>query len=270
MLSRALDKFYTNQEVALFCINRLNDCLKENNYNKEFYYIEPSAGAGHFYNLLPSNKIGIDIEPDHKDVMKMDFFKFSPNFDLHYVAIGNPPFGKNAALALRFLNHAAVFCDVVGFILPRTFQKPLWQNKIHRKLHCIDETILPDYSFNFLGQPYNVPSVFQIWHKKNLARAIYQKNNNDNDFAFVNSQEADFAFQRVGARAGLASVDGLKKSPSSHYFIKIINDNVPIFDILKTIDWSDIKYKTAGNPSIGKTELVNAYQDFKNKNNCLS
>ncbi len=71
---------------------------------------------------------------------------------------------------------------------------------------------------------------------------------------------AHFAFQRVGARAGLVSHEGLRKSPQSHYFLKANIDPGGLFDRLRRIDWTEIKWRTAGNPSIGKSELIDRYQ----------
>jgi len=44
---------------------------------EKYTWLEPSVGEGCFYDLLPANKkIGIDIEPKRKDVIKSDYLKY--------------------------------------------------------------------------------------------------------------------------------------------------------------------------------------------------
>jgi hypothetical protein len=79
-------------------------------------------------------------------------------------------------------------------------------------------------------------------------------------FSFVRPQDAHFAFQRVGARAGLVSREGLRKSPQSHYFLRSHVGEGTLFDRLDAIDWNPVKWRTAGNPSIAKSELIGCYE----------
>jgi hypothetical protein len=260
--NRLFDKFYTQPSVAETCINITYKIIGENAQN--YTYIEPSAGGGAFLDLLPLNTLGIDISPPEKriDILKMDFLQWKPEGLKNIVVIGNPPFGKNASLALKFINHAARFASYIAFILPRTFEKQSMKQKISDNLELIYQYDLSPDSFHYCGRDYSVPVVFQIWQK--LAKPKLDKPNklpiNHHDFAFIkNPLMADFAFQRVGARAGLVSYDGLKKSPQSHYFIKSLNDNISLMTTLEQIDWSVHKYKTAGNPSISKRELIDEY-----------
>ena len=45
--------------------------------------------------------------------------------------LGNPPFGKNCSLAIKFFNKAAEFADLIAFIIPRTFKRISIQNKLN-------------------------------------------------------------------------------------------------------------------------------------------
>ena len=121
--NRLFDKFYTQPSVAETCINITYKIIGEN--AKCYTYIEPSAGSGAFLDLLPLNTLGIDIFPPEEriDILKMDFLQWNPEKSQNIVVIGNPPFGKNASLALKFINHAARFASYIAFILPRTFEK---------------------------------------------------------------------------------------------------------------------------------------------------
>ena len=260
-LSPKLDQFFTTHDVASFCLERTINYLKQS--KSKWLWVEPSAGAGAFYNLLPTPKIGLDIMPRHPEVVATDFLLWvPPSQSRKVVAIGNPPFGKNSSLARKFFDYAATFADIIAFIVPRTFEKPLFQSRLNKHMHLAEAHFLDPCSFEYDGLPYSVPTVFQIWEKKTTQRPPATSIRDHKDFSFTTHDVADFAFQRVGANAGLVSVAGLKKSKQSHYFLKAhIPANI-LFKRLQGIDWTPIKSRTAGNPSIGKGELVLAYQSL--------
>lgn len=259
MLARSLDQFFTKPSVAAQCLKALGDHMPD--AADDWLWIEPSAGGGVFFDLMPYPKIGLDIMSRRADITQTDFLGWHPGQVRRKIAVvGNPPFGKNASLARRFFDHAAGFADVVAFIVPRTFEKPLFINRLSRYMHLKHSQILDECSFEFEGDPYSVPTVFQIWEKRVTLRPLADSIRTHRDFDFVSQSAADFAFQRVGARAGLVSEEGLNKSAQSHYFLKASGPKRTIFDRLQTIDWAPIKHRTAGNPSIGKGELVAAYQ----------
>lgn len=257
--ARLLDQFYTRPDIARECADRVRS-FAASRYPGAIW-IEPSAGAGAFVDHLPMPKIALDIAPRRSDISQADFLDWQPG-DLarDAIVIGNPPFGKNASLAQRFFNHAARFARVIAFIVPKTFQKESMINRLDVHMHLELEVELPLDAFVFAGQPYEVPTVFQIWERRDSPRGSIARKLTHPDFAFVPANDADFAFQRVGARAGLVSREGLRKSPQSHYFIRSHIDADALFDRLRGIDWQPVKCRTAGNPSIGKRELIHCYE----------
>lgn len=256
--ARALDQFFTCRDVASECVSEVVKWT--NNQSGDWLWIEPSAGDGAFLDVMPFPKVALDIASTRSDIMKADFLRWHPGKSNRRIAVvGNPPFGKNASLARAFVNHAAGFADVIAFIVPRTFEKPAFINKLDRRLHLVGQHTLDESSFEFDGEPYSVPTVFQIWERRKSLRALTPQVTRHPDFSFVTAENAHFAFQRVGARAGLTSVEGLQKSPQSHYFLKAQNNYRIVFERLSAIDWTPIKTRTAGNPSIGKSELIAAY-----------
>lgn len=260
--ARHLDQFFTRSDVAAACVQGVRAHI--DSMSGEWLWVEPSAGGGAFFDLLPFPRIGLDIVSQRGDISSVDFLSWHPGATGRRIAIsGNPPFGKNAALARRFFDHAAEFADVIAFILPRTFQKPAFVSRLNRHMHLVSEQVLAESSFEFDGAPYAVPTVFQIWEKRQTLRPVAARALMHPDFAFVAARDAHFAFQRVGARAGLVSEEGLRKSPQSHYFLRANIDSNRLFAKLHAIDWSPIKHRTAGNPSIGKGELVQAYQSAR-------
>ena len=268
LTERDLDKFYTKPEVVGRC---MADIRREIG-NRDGTWLEPSAGAGAFLDQLPRPRIGLDLNPcprphaaDDDRIRKADFLEWQGEGLLKPVTtVGNPPFGRNASLALQFIERAIKWSDVICFILPRTFEKQSTKNKVNPHLELVFERTLEDNAFTFKGEDYDVPCCFQIWRllPGNLRRekpvAIWEHP----DFSVVGKDDpADFTFQRVGARAGDASIEGLAKSWKSHHRIKVAEGVDPdqVMAVLNSIDWRKIRARTAGNPSIGKTELFTEY-----------
>ena len=259
--SRALDQFYTRPEVARDCVARVRAFVRDLGWSVA--WIEPSAGDGAFLQFLPEPRIGLDIAPARQGIECADFLTWRPKpTEARIVVVGNPPFGKNASVAVRFFNHAARFADIVAFVVPRTFQKDSTKTKLAQSMSLAFEMSLGPDGFLFDGQPYDVPTVFQVWRRDAAAGTARREPSlrTHPHFAFLRTPaEADFAFQRVGARAGLVSLEGLRKSPQSHYFIQVITPDIDVMAVLRSVDWSPLKHRTAGNPSIGKAELIGEY-----------
>jgi hypothetical protein len=253
-LLKNFDKFYTKTSIAKQCIDQVK---------REYdLWIEPSAGDGSFLSLLPSNKLGIDIMPENSNIIKHDFLLWKPNNSGNFITIGNPPFGKNSSLAVKFFNHAASFSNTIAFIVPRTFEKVSVQNRLDKNFHLEHNLVLPVNSFLFDNNDYSVPTVFQIWNRKLYLRNTTKQITTHCDFEFTSKDEADFAIQRVGVNAGKIKTDLNPLSPESHYFIKS-NIGKNLLEVMKCIDFGSVKYKTAGNPSVSKGELILLYQEAK-------
>jgi len=264
MKSRLLDQFYTKEMVAKKCFDFVLDFL--NTTQKSFdVFLEPSAGLGSFWNLFPIDKrVGFDLDPKCDDIIVGDFLE--QNLTQECVTIGNPPFGKNSSLAIKFFNHAATFSSVVAFIVPKTFQKNSIQNRLHPNFHLVKEFVLDKNSFTFDGVDYDVPCVFQVWERKSNKRLIAKQCFTHDDFVFTSKSDAAFAIQRVGVNAGRVKVDFKSASPNSNYFIKssLVNFNKDLLSIFLSVVWDEVKFKTAGNPSISKQELIFLYNKYKN------
>jgi predicted RNA methylase len=254
--SRNLDQFYTNPCYA----ESFLDKIKQNiDLNSADVLLEPSAGNGSFYNLLCEKKrIGLDLDPKLEDIIKQDFFNWYPDVGTKVITIGNPPFGKNASLAVKFFNYAAKFSDAIAFVLPKTFNKASIINRLDKKFHLIYNENVPENSFIFNNQPYDVWCCSQIWIKKSIDRPkikILKLDSVKNWFEIVEPVQADFSIQRVGGRAGTIRTNNFKNySKQSHYFIK--QHDKRTLKVFQSIDFEQIKNNTAGNPSISPSELV--------------
>ncbi|MDA8000207.1 MAG: SAM-dependent methyltransferase [Alphaproteobacteria bacterium] len=259
-----MDCFYTKEPVARLCLARLRQTVDVSDHG---LWVEPSAGAGAFFRNFPRPRLGIDILPsDDSEIIQSDFLFWRPDrrYD-NIIVAGNPPFGKNASMAVRFFNHAASFAGRIAMILPRTFRKDSVVNRLNRKFHLDREWILPENSFEFNAHPYSVPTVFQVWTFSDKLREIRNPPKSHGHFSFVKQREqADFAVQRVGVAAGAVKTNMLKISPNSHYFLKAEADASRVLDAFREINWSSVKYDTAGNPSLSKSDVVGLYTEQVN------
>lgn len=263
-----LDKYYTKKEVALKCIDFVNKELK----NERLNFLEPAAGNGRFSNQL-ERCIAVDIAPADVSIIKANFFKLEKddfNFenDLKICCIGNPPFGRNASLAIKFFNHASKFCDYIAFILPKTFRKFSIQNKLNNNFHIVFDYEIEKNSFEYKVngkkfQTVDVPSVFQIWKKESFPREIIKPRIDTDLFMFVNQKEADFAVRRVGGRTGKVFDDVNSLSIQSNYFIKAKNiDTQYLKLVINNIDFASVVNNTAGVKSLSKHEFILMVENY--------
>ena len=259
---RQMDCFYTHPEIAYQCLEFLFQKTDQKSFS---HWVEPSAGNGSFFNQMPEPKTGIDLVPNKKfGILKADFLAWNPKIECkRIVTVGNPPFGKNSSLAVKFFNHASSFSNCIAMILPKTFRKDSIVNRLNRNFHLIGEMDIPENSFIFQNSSYNVPCVFQVWIKKRKLRELVVRPKFHTDFLFSEPVNADFAIQRVGGNAGRVKNRLSCISPNSHYFIKSIELVETVTNIFKDIEWSTVKYNTAGNPSISKTDVVSLYSSQK-------
>jgi len=247
-LDNGLDKFYTNKDIAKYCADIFMEYVPDDST-----IVEPSAGDGAF---IEYTSIAIDIEPENSKIQQLDFFDFNAKDYKYY--LGNPPFGKNSALAKKFFNHAAKGCGVIGFILPRTFRKVTITNAIDLNFHKVYEEILPENSFLLAGKAKAVPCVFQVWEYREVKRDKVKLKTTHEDFVFTDVENCDFSLRRVGANAGKINPHN-NFSASSNYFIQ-----GSVLNKFKELEPEFIKLAkdTAGNPSLGKGEIVLLYDRY--------
>ena len=161
----ALDQYYTETSVAQRCKTILDDLLEDIVVEE---YVEPSAGEGSFYHLLPADRrFGLDIAPAHASIKTADFLTWSPDSAVapcSRVIIGNPPFGKRGITALEFMLRSCEMADTVAMILPMSFAKYDKHRRLPPEMRLISETTLEPESFHLPdGKSYSVNTVFQIW-----------------------------------------------------------------------------------------------------------
>ena len=258
-----IDKYYTKPEVVNLCLKLIKKYIQ---IKPDDLIIEPSAGNGSFISgikSLSNNCIFYDLEPENPEIIKQDFLtgnynELSTNYKNIHI-IGNPPFGRQSSLAIKFIRKSCEFCNSISFILPKSFKKDSLKQKIPLNFHLILESDLPEKSFLVDGVEHDVPCVFQIWKKKTNNRVEPEKLESSN-FIFVKQIEnPDISVRRVGVNAGYVDVNSVGKSIQSHYFIKFTTDKSLDENIHRL---SSIKYNfnnTVGPRSISKQELIKEF-----------
>lgn len=268
-MSEQLDKFYTIPSTVDKCISTVGSIYDWNQWD---LIVEPSAGNGNFLIKIPFvDKIGIDIMPEHPDIIKLDFFDYLPDKNKRNIlVIGNPPFGRVSSLAIKFFNHAAKWSNVIAFIIPRTFRRISVQNKLNKYFHLkLDEEIpLKPCSFN---PPMMAKCCFQIWEKTTIERDIVKLQTTHKHWEFLslgpnddNGQPTppnnpDFAIRAYGGKCGEIKNDSLEKlRPKSWHWIKCNIDKTTLIDRFNNLDYSN-SLNTARQNSIGRGELIALY-----------
>lgn len=267
-----LDKFYTIPEISVKCLDRISSMYDWDEWN---LVIEPSAGDGSFLTRIPTDKkIGIDISPEHVDIITQDFLTYNPPENTGKIlVVGNPPFGRVSSLAIKFFNHASNWADVIAFIIPRTFRRVSVQNKLNPHFHLKFDEDIPISPCSF-SPPMMAKCCFQVWERKTTPRTIRELSTAHGDWEFLgfgpkdnNDQPtppsgADFAIRAYGGRCGeIVSVKLDKLRPKSWHWIKSNINIETLMDRFQTLDYT-ISFDTARQNSIGRGELVKLYSEL--------
>jgi hypothetical protein len=266
-----LDKFYTIPAISEKCLASIGSLY---NWDDWDLVIEPSAGSGSFLTRIPvKKKIGIDISPEHPDIIKQDFLTYAPPIGTGKILIvGNPPFGRVSSLAIKFFNHSAKYADVIAFIIPRTFRRVSVHNKLNTYFHLVLDEEIPMGSFS---PPMMAKCCFQIWEKKDMKRSLIELSVTHEDWDFLkfgpndeNGQPtppsgADFAIRAYGGKCGdivETEAELALLRPKSWHWIKATTDvsASTLIERFKSLDYI-LSVDTARQNSIGRGELVKLY-----------
>jgi len=258
-----IDKYYTKPSVVEQCIEFIKKYIDISNND---LIIEPSAGNGSFIEkikTLSTNYKFYDLEPEHNEISKQDFLeldyiKIKQKYKNIHI-IGNPPFGRQASMAIKFIKKCCLFSNSISFILPRSFKKESMKKCFEKHYHLIHEIDLLENSFLVNNIESDVPCIFQIWQYKEEIRNELDKKIPLN-FKFVEKNEnPDISFRRVGVNAGTIMKEINDKSFQSHYFIKFTNNKIidENIEILKSIKFNF--NNTVGPKSISKPELIDEF-----------
>jgi hypothetical protein len=113
-----LDDYFTPPKIAEWLWkNRISKFDNEN-----VIWVEPSAGSGVFYNLLPPDRrLGLDINPQCDGIFYADFFQWRLEKEpgKTYYFIGNPPYTNNGkSIWADWIKRSLSFASKCFYILP--------------------------------------------------------------------------------------------------------------------------------------------------------
>lgn len=250
------DQFYTKESKAKLCVEVLLQQVPE---SLEWLWVEPSAGKGAFLLQVPPaiTKLGIDIDPKHSSIQQADFLEWTPPSNSKIVVFGNPPFGRQSSMAKAFIKRAATFADCIAFILPRSFKKPSMNRAFPPNFHLIYTMEMDSKSFEVNGQDYSVPSVFQIWQKKDTERII-EKPASEEPYHFSYKKVTEpyhLVIRRVGGKAGTAFLPPGVFNPQTHYYISLQEPQYAA-NIEQRFNTYHFPSNTTGPRSLSKSEIT--------------
>ena len=281
-----LDKFYTQNHVAKQCFEFLHSQL---NIPENAIYLEPSAGAGSFINLL-SHYVALDIAPEDERIEEQDYLKYETDEE-NFITIGNPPFGNRSKLAIDFFNKAATMSDVIAFIVPVSFMKWSVQKNLSSNFALYNYMYLEPESFSFNGQPYSIRTIFQIWVKKdsqydngtNLRLTkqppishedfkIWQYNATpeavkyvEEDWKYATYRQGYHNYNQIFTRKDYnyikEKMTGTKKQ--QFFFIKPLTKEAE--NLILNMDFNALAERNTATPGFGKSDFVSYYIERKNK-----
>jgi hypothetical protein len=237
------------------------------------WWLEPSAGDGAFYDLLPAHmRLGIDIDSHRSDIVQADFLTFdgfAPG--VTYAAIGNPPWVENGVV--EFFKRCADHCSVIAFLVPRSFLRPQAINRLDPRFRLLYQEVSPR------GQPPVFATVFQIWVRDDELREPIETASEHPDFEFLPRdrpdvrEKADIVIRRIGVDAGnILNPSEVTRADRAHW-IKC-RPGVDVEKVrarLRAIDWTDPKYidtaaeghGTRGYRSLSMSAVVDEYERCK-------
>lgn len=278
------DQFYTKPNVAKYCFEKFQKVTKNIGVDlRKYTFIEPSAGCGCFYQILPKNRrIGIDIEPkkllgiENKGIIKSDYFDWYPkNTKEKYIVIGNPPFGKRSNIAVDFFNHSAEITNTIAFILPRQFRKYSVHSKLNNNFKLIKDYELNENSFYTPDEKdFKIRCIFQIWTTNNTKYKNLRiltpppiKHPDFNMFQYNNTPEAlkvfnedwDFAVPRQGYEDYKRRELKSKKCEKNKQWIMFKAKNKKILKRLWNLDFENLSRKNTTIYGFGKADVVMEY-----------
>jgi hypothetical protein len=224
--------------------------------------------------FLPQGRTtAIDIEPRHPEVARHDFFDWRPPNSAsspYVLTVGNPPFGARGSLAMRFMNHACSFSDIVAFILPRSFKKHTFITRIDSSFHCVDQADCSDFRRPD-GSTAQISCVFQLWQRRPFKRVQIALESKHPDFEVKHfhlsrtSQDSilaarsyfDFAIPQVGSRFTTRSLHDISKG--SYWFVR---ENISgLRKVFDQLDYSFVDGMNTAHRSLSIKDIVLAYKN---------
>jgi len=183
---------------------------------------------------------------------------------MHFtLAIGNPPYGVGANLAIKFLNKTSELTDDIRFVLPTSVRKSSSLNKIKGHLHCVVDEDLDPSTF-----PNGISAVKQHWEVRNISRfqigvGEIPMIREHSDFTFLPYEQrfdADVFIGEYGCGpSGRVKTENFTHYAKGHHFIKV-KDSKVIENFLEFAPkFREVANQCNGRYHFGKNDLISTY-----------
>jgi predicted RNA methylase len=257
------EQYYTPRTTADQVLDALLS-LRPDLVNKS--WLEPAGGTGCFVDALIERNISeilsFDIEPHHKWVKKGNFIEQTLT-GAHYVAVGNPPFGRNNALSVPFFNKCAEVCDVICFIVPRSWRKWSVTNRLSMNFNVIDDYDLDinyvDVNGMSISNNSHLRTCVQTWERTSQLRSpIFVE-----DRGVVEKcgpTDADVALTIFGFSCGTLRTDFPRVPNTTQMFLKLRHKKA--LEALQHIDYSRFFNHTAYTQALSLQEINFLLNEF--------
>jgi hypothetical protein len=257
------EQYYTPPSTAALVVDRL---LDRSPHLIDAAWLEPAGGTGTFIEVLRDRGVtdveSYDIEPHHDDVRQGDFLDQTLR-NKNYVAIGNPPFGRNNALSVPFFNKCAQASSVICFIVPCSWRKWSVTNRLDLNFHLVDDYDLDINYVNVDGETLSnnshLRTCVQTWERRDHPREVVRIT----DHGVVKKcgpEEADVALTIFGFSCGTVRTEFPRVPNTTQMFLKLCHSRA--LEALQHVDYSRFFNHTAYTQALSLQEinyLLNEY-----------
>jgi predicted RNA methylase len=227
-------------------------------------WVEPAGGTGNF--IVAAQIAGItkikswDIEPKSAGIVKGNFLEQDlSKLARPLIVYGNPPFGRNNSLAVKFFNHASEHADVIAFLVPRSWRKWSVHNKLDKRFELVSDI---DVSVNFVdegeaeinGGKSTLKTCYQVW--KRLSSTVLRKPVEVEDRGYIKKvgfEDADVSMTVFGHGCGKVKRDFPRVSNSTQMFLQA---EEYVIRALEKIDFSEFYERTAYVEALSIKEIM--------------
>ena len=252
-----LDKYYTPNDLAKYCVEKTKEIIGEDNITE---YLEPSAGSGVFLKYLDKPYLAYDIAPEGENILQQDFLDLNLQYKKGRCAIGNPPFGKGTVTSNRFVKKCFRNCDYVAFILPicqmnnkiELYEFDLIhsedlgiQNYSNREVHCC---------FNIYKRPKN--GLYKKTNPYKLKSIVMKEVRKSRNQFLPKDFDYDIGICKWGSVGKIIEKEG---TYHQELYIKCLDNKLKdkVIELIKNLDWKQLMISN-NSPTISQW-MINKY-----------
>lgn len=194
--------------------------------SRDVEWIEPAAGSGAFVKAAES--LGVktvtawDIDPKSALVQQADFLSEDVPCTAK-VCVTNPPFGRNHSRSIPFFNKLAKSCDLIAFIVPRSWRKWTVVNRLSPHFVKIADWDLALTYADATGSPLTdstlLNTVFQVWARTDQERVKAPEPKPTQQFTVSKPDKADASITQFGRGTGTVKTNFERRPNTTQLFI---------------------------------------------------